>query len=95
VEAVNMSTVEENMRKYTKREVEKAKEARELQEKMNFPAPNVMIEMVKRHMDNCPVTIQDIHRAMDIWVQVLQILRVRRLNRSRVFLERKNSCQGV
>jgi hypothetical protein len=67
VEAVNMSTVEENMRKYTKREVEKAKEARELQEKMNFPAPNVMIEMVKRHMDNCPVTIQDIHRAMDIW----------------------------
>ena len=95
VEAVNMSTVEENMRKYTKREVEKAKEARELQEKMSFPAPNVMIEMVKRHMDNCPVTIQDIHRAMDIWVQVLQLLRVRRLNRSRVFLARKNSCQGV
>ena len=62
-----MTTVEANMRKYTKREVEKAREARDLQEKMNFPGQNVMIEMVKRHMDNTPVTTQDIVRADDIW----------------------------
>ena len=66
-EEMFMTTVEDNMRKYTKREVEKAREARDLQEKMNFPGPNVMIEMVKRHMDNPPVTTQDIARADDIW----------------------------
>ena len=47
--------------------MEKAREARDLQEKMNFPGQNVMIEMVKRHMDNPPVTTQDIVRADDIW----------------------------
>jgi hypothetical protein len=66
-ESMFVATVEQNMMKYSKREVERAKLAREMQEALGFPTAKVMVDMVKGHINNCPITAMDIARADDIW----------------------------
>jgi hypothetical protein len=66
-QSMYVATVSENMYKYTKREVDRAEEANKLLETLCYPSANTLAEMVKNHMDNSPVTTQDIHRANDIW----------------------------
>ena len=66
-QSMYVATVSENMYKYTKREVDRAEEANKLLESLCYPSANTLAEMVKNHMDNSPVTTQDIHRANDIW----------------------------
>ena len=72
-ESMFVATVEQNMMKYSKREVERAKRAREMQETLGFPTAKVMIDMVKGHINT-----MDIARADDIWAVTLLRSKVRR-----------------
>jgi hypothetical protein len=60
------ATVAENMRKYTKREVESAGAARELLARMGYPSVENAIVMI-RGGDNMKVTERDFRVAHDIW----------------------------
>jgi hypothetical protein len=65
-ELVMVATVAENMRKYTKREVESAGAARELLARMGYPSVENAIVMI-RGGDKMKVTERDFRVAHDIW----------------------------
>lgn len=65
-ETALVATVAENMRKYTKREVESAAAARELLARMGYPSVENAIAMI-RGGDNMKVTESDFRIAHDIW----------------------------
>lgn len=65
-ETALVATVSENMRKYTKREVESAGAARELLARMGYPSVENAIAMIKGG-DNMKVTESDFRIAHDIW----------------------------
>jgi len=61
-------TVSENERKYTKREVERAKHARDLYDKLGYPSTAALVKMVSSGgILNCDITAKDIMRAVDIY----------------------------
>jgi hypothetical protein len=67
-QSVLVNTVEDNMQRYTKREVGKAEAARELMsERLGFATPKATIDILNAGVLNCPVTAQDVLRAVDIW----------------------------
>ena len=61
-----VATVSQNMRKYSKREVESAGSARELLARMGYPSVENAIAMIKGG-DNMGVTERDFRVAHDIW----------------------------
>ena len=65
-ETALVATVSENMRKYTKREVESAGAARELLARMGYPSVENAIAMIKGG-DNMRVTESYFRVAHDIW----------------------------
>jgi hypothetical protein len=53
---------------YTKREVNGAKQAQELMRKFGYPSTGDIIKMISNGVIlNCPVTIADVKRAIDIY----------------------------
>jgi hypothetical protein len=52
----NFVTVEENMRRYTAREVQQAKVARELIGRLGHPSSSTAVEMLKKGIMNCEIT---------------------------------------
>jgi len=65
---VAISTVEENISEFTKREVEKAKAARQLQARLGYPSVSDQLENIKSgRILNSPVTRQDFENAIRIW----------------------------
>ncbi len=68
---VFMATAEENEKSYTKYEVEKAKQARELIVQMGYPSMQNLIKMAKGMINNLPVSAEDIYRAYKIYGPVL------------------------
>ena len=63
-----VTTVEQQMSKYTKREIAMAAEARELQRRFFFVSRQALEAMLRRgKIANTPVTVQDMARAYDIW----------------------------
>jgi hypothetical protein len=67
-ELVMVATVAENMRKYTKREVEYAGAARELLARMGYPSVENAIVMIRGgDRDNMKVAERDFRVAHDIW----------------------------
>ena len=63
-----VETVEDNKAFYTKRQVEKAKQARQLLHTLGFPTVNDMKVMIKMNsVSNCPVTIEDVELAEKIY----------------------------
>ena len=58
-----MTTVADNMRQYTKREVEQAKTARELMARLGYPSSQATIDMLDAGVTNCAVTKQDVRNA--------------------------------
>ena len=52
-----LTTVADNMRQYTKREVEQAKTARELMARLGYPSSQVMIDMLDASASNCAVVM--------------------------------------
>jgi hypothetical protein len=66
--SVLVSTVAENEAKYTKREVEAAKTARDLIGRLGVPSIKELADMISRgSIANCPVTRADLSRALDIY----------------------------
>jgi Reverse transcriptase (RNA-dependent DNA polymerase) len=73
-EVAMVATVSENMKKYTKREVESAGAARELLARMGYPSVENAIVMIKGG-DNMRVTERDFRIAHDIWGKDVTSLR--------------------
>ena len=71
-----LTTVEQNMRRYTKREVEQAREARELMARLAYPTSKTMVDMIQSGgLLNCAVTAQDVRNADAIFGMSLPALR--------------------
>ena len=63
-----VTTVEDNINKYTIREYSYAKKARDLQNIIGRPSTQDLINYVDKNLiPNCPVTRQDLLRAEDIF----------------------------
>jgi predicted lactoylglutathione lyase len=62
-ESLFVTTVEDNMRKYTKREVIQAKNARELMARLGHASSQVTIDLLDAGLSNCDVSKQDVRNA--------------------------------
>ena len=63
-----LNTVEDNMSKNSQREIAGAKKARELYTIVGYPSPDDFKSMVRFNLiNNCPVNLEDITIAEDIW----------------------------
>ena len=70
-----MVSVEDNMRRYTSREVKQAKDARELIGRLGHPSSKGMIDMIRAGIANCTVTVQDVRNADAIFGANVHALR--------------------
>ena len=65
---VMVATVSENIKKYTKREVQKAELAREYQRKFGYASPGQLVKLISQgKIHNVNITAHDVARATDIW----------------------------
>ena len=65
---VLMNTVEENMKAFTKRDVEGAKAARKLYAKLVFPLHTYFKWLIKNNqIKNCEVSVRNIDTDQDMW----------------------------
>ncbi|HNJ38565.1 MAG TPA: reverse transcriptase domain-containing protein [Nitrosomonas sp.] len=79
---VLLETVEANLKKFTKREVEQAEEAVKLFSKLGRPSIKDYIEMIKSNrIKNCPVVVDDVRRALKIWGKDVGVLMGRTVRR--------------
>ena len=63
-----VATVDENLQRYTKREVARAIVARELMtDKLGFASPQATIDIINAGLSNCEVTADDVRRSIAIW----------------------------
>jgi len=63
-----VATVDENLQRYTKREVARAIVARELMtDKLSFASPQATIDIINAGLSNCEVTADDVRRSIAIW----------------------------
>ena len=69
VEHSNMvNTVAENLRGFTKKEIERAREARKLYHRMGCPSiRNMKLALRQKLIQNCPVTVDDVNIAEQIY----------------------------
>jgi hypothetical protein len=75
-ECMMVTTVRGNLEGYTRHEIEKAKEARRLQGMIGNPTEKELMGMVREKLiDNCPVTVQDVHNTNRIFGPDLANLR--------------------
>jgi hypothetical protein len=73
---VLVNTVAGNEQLYTKREIEAAQQARELRRKLGYPSVADMSRMITTGgILNCPITVQDLQRAVNIYGQELAVLK--------------------
>ena len=70
-----VTTVADNMRQYTKREVNQAKAARELMARLGYASSQATIDMLDAGMSNCDVTKQDVRNADAIFGSSIPALR--------------------
>jgi len=67
-EAALVSTVHENIQRYSKREVAAAALAKETMANLGYPSTKTFIDMIKAgSISDIPVTVQDVWRAEHIW----------------------------
>jgi hypothetical protein len=63
-----VSTVEDNMKRFTDREVKKAEEARRLQTVLGYPSDKALVRMISSGgMVNSPISVHDVYNAVRIW----------------------------
>jgi hypothetical protein len=75
-EFCNVQTVQSNEMIYTKREVQAAKQAQELMRRLGYPSTGDLIKMISNGtILNCPVTITDVKRAIEIYGRDLASLK--------------------
>ena len=66
--SIGVETVQDNMKKYTKREVKQAKLAREYVRRANFISEGQLIRAINTgKIKNCEISTQDVLRSIDIW----------------------------
>ena len=65
---VLINTVDSNLMKYTKKEIIQADLAKQLYSKLGKPSMKDFISMINHNLiNNCPITINDVKRATDIY----------------------------
>jgi Reverse transcriptase (RNA-dependent DNA polymerase)/Zinc knuckle len=80
-----INTVREVASTFSKREYEQAKLARRLQSSIGYPSNQDMIELVKNNiLINCPITVNDIHNAEEIFGPNLAALKGKSVRRGGV-----------
>lgn len=62
-----VNTVQDNLRRYTTREVNQAKKAKELQRRLGFPSARSTIQILSKGIVNCDVTTADVRNADAIY----------------------------
>lgn len=62
-----INTVQDNLRRYTAREVTQAKKARELQRRLGYPSTTSTVRMINKGIVNCDVTSTDVRNADAIY----------------------------
>ena len=63
-----LSTIKKNKKKFTKKEIEKADAARELQSTMGYIADSTLKKFIKNGLiDNCEISEKDVDRATEIY----------------------------
>ena len=68
VEAVLVTTVADNIAKYTSRQVADAEKAKDLIRRLGYPSTQALIRLMKTGgLLDCEVTIHDVYRAHKIW----------------------------
>jgi hypothetical protein len=73
-----ITSVGDNKRLYTARDIELADRARTLSKNMGYPSPAALINMInKGSIVNCPVTAKDVQRATEIYGPEVAALRGR------------------
>jgi hypothetical protein len=70
-----VTTVADNMRQYTKREVAQAKTARQLMARLGYASSQATIDMNDAGMSHCDVTKQDVRNADAIFDSCIPSLR--------------------
>ena len=72
----HVKTVDDQLNKYTNREIQKAEAARELQRKFYFLGDSTLEDLLRRgKIRNTTVTALDVRRARDIWGPSLGVLK--------------------
>jgi hypothetical protein len=66
-ESTLIDTVEDRSEFYTRRELEQAKLARQLQNIVGYPSTKEFQEVIIHHLPGCPVTLRDIQIAEDVY----------------------------
>ena len=65
---IMIASVAENIKKYTKREVSKARKAADVMRRLGHASPGQLIKLISQgKIDNIDFVAQDISRAIDIW----------------------------
>ena len=65
---INLTTVQENEQRFSKREVNNAKSVKEFVDRMGYPSINELIRMFKSGaINNLPFSLEDINRAYEIY----------------------------
>jgi hypothetical protein len=83
-----VNTVADNRSRYSSREYARAATARRLQQTMGCPSTRDFVDMVSRNLlPNCPVTVQDIKTAEDIFGPDLGSLRGKTVRRGGTHVE--------
>jgi hypothetical protein len=91
---VHVVTTTYNKAKYTTREVEMARQARELTQLLGYPSSKDLITLIKSgSIINCPVSAHDIARAIGIYDTDIASLEERRKDQSRNQLKSKTSVK--
>jgi hypothetical protein len=68
IQAIFINTVQENMMKYSRRQIDRANKAKELYAIVGYPSIADFKNMIKFGLiTNCPVTLEDINIATDIY----------------------------
>ena len=79
---VMVTTVEQQEAKYTKKEILRAKAAKELLKRLGFPSVQTLVDMISKGvLLNNEITVADVHRAVDIYGKSLGELKGKSVDR--------------
>ena len=78
-----LQKVNENQSRYTKRQIQSEEKARQYQLYLTWPSTQHLKEIVSKNLlNNCEITVDDVHRAEDIFGTPLPLLKGKMCRRS-------------
>ena len=85
-----LSTVKENKKYFTRNEIEGADRARDLQQHLDWPPDQYIIDQLQHNqITNCPVTPDDVKRATEIYGKAIPILKGKMVRKTPKHIETK------